>query len=108
MLSVAPTFWQPSNVEPTAFQRRYGEPLNDGSGGYVIPSDWQTGITNAVQVGSIIGLQINGYAIDRWGYTKTFRVATVFMIAFIFIPFFAVNLGMLLAGELLCGLPWGG
>lgn len=29
------------------------------------------------------------------------------MICFIFITFFAQNLGMLMAGEILCGLSWG-
>jgi SP family general alpha glucoside:H+ symporter-like MFS transporter len=31
----------------------------------------------------------------------------VAMIAAIFIPFFSNSLGMLVAGEVLCGLPWG-
>lgn len=34
------------------------------------------------------------------------RAYTV-QICFIFITFFAVNVQMLLAGEILCGLPWG-
>lgn len=29
------------------------------------------------------------------------------MIAAIFIPFFSNSLGMLVAGEVICGLPWG-
>jgi MFS transporter, SP family, general alpha glucoside:H+ symporter len=31
----------------------------------------------------------------------------ILMIAFIFIPFFSENLPTLLAGEILCGIPWG-
>lgn len=34
-------------------------------------------------------------------------VALVYMIGVIFLFFFAQNLGMLLAAELLCGVPWG-
>lgn len=44
---------------------------------------------------------------DRYGRKKTLLVALVAMVCAIFIPFFAVNLPMLCAGEMLCGLPWG-
>lgn len=33
--------------------------------------------------------------------------ALTLMIAFIFVPFFSQNLPTLLAGEILCGIPWG-
>jgi SP family general alpha glucoside:H+ symporter-like MFS transporter len=33
--------------------------------------------------------------------------ALAISIAFIFIPFFAPNFQTLLAGEILCGIPWG-
>lgn len=33
--------------------------------------------------------------------------ALTLMIAFIFIPFFSQDLPTLLAGEILCGIPWG-
>ena len=50
---------------------------------------------------------INGWACDRFGYKKTIGTSLVVIIGFIFITFFAHSLPMLLAGELLCGLPWG-
>lgn len=39
-----------------AFQKKFGQPLNDGTGGYYISAPWQTGLSNGVQVGSILGL----------------------------------------------------
>ncbi|GAA6059559.1 hypothetical protein JCM10212_000615 [Sporobolomyces blumeae] len=88
-----------------AFQRRFGEAQPDGS--YLITPAWQTGISNAVQVGQILGLMVNGWACDRYGFKKTIGFSLVLICCFIFITFFAHNLPMLLAGELLCGLPWG-
>ncbi|GAA5935223.1 uncharacterized protein JCM15063_000974 [Sporobolomyces koalae] len=88
-----------------AFQKRFGERIGEDK--YVITPAWQTGISNAVQVGQILGLMINGYCCDRFGYKKTIGASLLLIIAFIFIPFFATSLGMLLAGETLCGVPWG-
>lgn len=88
-----------------AFQKRFGQQI--GPDEYVITAAWQTGISNAVQIGQILGLMINGWACDRFGYKKTIAFSLVTICAFIFITFFATSLGMLLAGELLCGLPWG-
>ncbi|GAA5994505.1 hypothetical protein JCM5350_004669 [Sporobolomyces pararoseus] len=88
-----------------AFQKRFGEEIAPNK--YVITADWQTGLSNAVQVGQILGLMINGWACDRYGYKKTIGASLVIIIGFIFITFFAHSLPMLLAGELLCGLPWG-
>lgn len=88
-----------------AFQKRFGEQI--GPDKYVITPAWQTGISNAVQVGQILGLMVNGWACDRFGYKKTIGTSLVLICGFIFITFFAQSLGMLLAGEMLCGLPWG-
>ena len=41
------------------------------------------------------------------GYRFTIGLALCLVICFIFITFFAVNIEMLLVGEILCGLPWG-
>ena len=86
-----------------AFQRKFGVPLNDGTGGYIITPAWQTGLSNGVQVGSILGLLLNGWACDRFGYKKTIGASLSLITAFIFITFFAVNIEMLLVGEILCG-----
>lgn len=50
---------------------------------------------------------MNGILTDKFGYRKVMLGALTFMMAFIFITFFAQNITMLLVGELLCGFPWG-
>lgn len=55
------------------FQRKYGIELADGS--YTIESRWQIGLNLAVQAGSIIGLMLNGWASERFGYRKTILTA---------------------------------
>lgn len=88
------------------FQKKFGVgPLPDGS--YQLTAIWQSGLQNGVQVGEIIGLWIAGMLAERFGYKKTMLGALVMMICVIFIMFFAQNIEMLMAGEILCGLPWG-
>ncbi|KAJ5819735.1 hypothetical protein N7474_005326 [Penicillium riverlandense] len=87
------------------FQKRFGVPSEEG--GYQVNSNWQTGLQNATNVGQILGLLIAGLIADRWGYKKTMLGALVALVGFIFVMFFANNIGMLLAGEVLCGIPWG-
>jgi MFS transporter, SP family, general alpha glucoside:H+ symporter len=87
------------------FNQKYGQKLPDGQ--YQVPAAWQTGLMNGVQVGSMIGLAINGIMCDRIGYKKTYFFALTMMIVFIFLPFFAPNNGVLLAGQVLSGIPWG-
>lgn len=72
-----------------------------------ISAPWRAGLSNGALVGEILGLFATGIFQDRFGYKKTIGGALTGMIAFIFITFFAVNIQMLLAGEILCGLCWG-
>jgi SP family general alpha glucoside:H+ symporter-like MFS transporter len=89
-----------------SFARRFGQ--YDAAGQkWQIPARWQTGLSCAVQIGSILGLQITGVASERFGYRPTMLVALVCLTGFLFIQFFAVNLPMLLVGYLLLGFPWG-
>jgi len=90
-----------------AFQRKYGVPLNDGTGGYSITAAWQSGLSNGANVGEIIGLMCAGILAERYGYRKTIAGALILVICFIFITFFAPTIEVLLVGEILCGLPWG-
>lgn len=87
------------------FQQRYG--IQTANGNWIIPAQWQTGLQNGVQVGSIIGLIAGGYASDKLGYRWTMIVSLFFMTAFIFLPVFATSIEMLLAGQILLGLPLG-
>jgi SP family general alpha glucoside:H+ symporter-like MFS transporter len=93
-------FAQPS------FLKRYGE-FDSGSNAYQISASWQNGLSNAVSIGTIIGAFANGYFTHKFGYRKVLLASLLFVVGFVFIPFFAPNLGVLLAGELLCGIPWG-
>ena len=88
------------------FKDRYGT-ADDPEGGRLITAPWQSGIQNGVQVGSIIGLYLNGIVSDKIGYKKTMFGALILMIAFIFLPFFATNIQTILAGAVLQGIPWG-
>ena len=87
------------------FQEKFGTQQADGT--YQLSASWQSGLQNGVQVGEILGLWAVGSIAQRFGYKKTMLGALAMMIGVIFIMFFAQNLGMLFAGEILCGLPWG-
>ncbi|ETS75825.1 hypothetical protein PFICI_12769 [Pestalotiopsis fici W106-1] len=88
-----------------SFKRKFGRPLPDGT--YELTAAWQTGLANGVLVGQILGLFMNGFLADRFGYRKTMAGALTLVVAFIFIPFFAHNVETLLAGEILLGIPFG-
>ena len=88
-----------------AFLKVFGITAPDGT--VVIPARWQNGIGAATNVGEVIGLQIAGFLSERVGYRWTLIFALVSIIGFVFIPFFAGSLGVLLTGELLCGISWG-
>ena len=88
------------------FNKKYGT-LDHKTGTYQISAAWRSGLTNGAAVGEILGLFATGIIQDRFGYRKTIMGALVIVTCCIFITFFAVNLPMLLAGEILCGLPWG-
>lgn len=47
------------------FNERYGTRLADGT--YTITTAWQAGLSNGGKIGEIIGLTLNGYAMERFG-----------------------------------------
>ena len=63
--------------------------------------------SNGARAGEVIGLFINGFVSERYGYRKTMIGALMSMTAFIFILFFAPNVQTLVIGEVFCGIPWG-
>ncbi|KAK2597357.1 hypothetical protein QQS21_006054 [Conoideocrella luteorostrata] len=87
------------------FQKKFGELQPDGT--YELTAAWQSGLNNGTLCGQIIGLFLNGYIADRFGYRKTLIGALSACVAFIFIPFFAESLPQLLVGQILLGTPWG-
>jgi SP family general alpha glucoside:H+ symporter-like MFS transporter len=70
-----------------AFNRKYGEQLPDGT--YQIPARWQAGLSNGANVGEIIGLFINGWVSERFGYRYTVMTCLTLIIAFTAIFFTA-------------------
>lgn len=87
------------------FRQRFGQALPNGD--YQLTSGWMSGLQNGTQVGQILGLMVAGLIAERFGYKKTIIGALLVLIGFIFLFFFATHIGMLLAGGILCGIPWG-
>jgi len=92
------------------FRRSYGSPVHGHAPvdpqDYQISPAWQSGLTNAAVAGEIIGLIFNGFLTERFGYHRTMVGTLVWMSLFVFLAFFSVNIQMLLAAQVLCGLPW--
>ncbi|KAF3035702.1 hypothetical protein E8E12_006784 [Didymella heteroderae] len=89
-----------------AYRRRFGNDYNV-KGELVISTQWQTIIGAGNNVGSIIGLLVNGWLQSRYGSRRVYLGAMMLMAATIFVLFFAQNVEMLLVGNILCGIPWG-
>lgn len=88
-----------------AFNQKYGTLQPDGS--YQLSAAWQAGLSNAMNVGQILGLFVNGIVSERFGYRKTMLGSLALVTAFIFILFFAQDLPTLVVGEILMGIPLG-
>ncbi|KAF2002488.1 maltose permease MAL61 [Amniculicola lignicola CBS 123094] len=87
------------------FNRKYGEQLPDGT--WQVPPHWQAGLSNGANVGEIIGLFINGFVSERYGYRYTVMTCLVLIIGFTAIFFTAKDVVALQVAEILCGIPWG-
>ncbi|TVY83858.1 Maltose permease MAL61 [Lachnellula suecica] len=87
------------------FNKKYGEQLADGT--YQVPAPWQAGLSNGANVGEIIGLFINGFVSERFGYRYTVMTCLTLIIGFTAIFFTAKNVIDLQVAEILCGIPWG-
>ena len=88
-----------------AFLERFGVKAPDAS--LIIPANWEAAINNAATIGEIIGLGVMGLIQSRIGSRLTYLCGMVLMAVTIFIPVFSTSLGMLFAGELISGIPWG-
>ena len=73
----------------------------------VLSAPWRSGLGQSANIGEILGLMATGILQDRYGYKKTIQGALVAITLLLFLLFFAQNLPMLTAAEILCGLPWG-
>ncbi|KAK8058124.1 hypothetical protein PG994_008572 [Apiospora phragmitis] len=88
------------------FKQKFGEYYED-IGEWQVNGPWQVGLSMASTVGGIFGGLINGYFASKYGYRMVMIVAMGILNCFLFIVFFAPNRGVLLAGQVLCGLCWG-
>ncbi|KAF9875232.1 MFS alpha-glucoside transporter [Colletotrichum karsti] len=89
----------------TAYLNKFGWP--DANGIQHIPTSWQAAIGNGNNLGSIVGLLLNGWLQSRYGSRKVYMGAMALMGCTIFALFFSVNVQMLFAANILCGIPWG-
>ncbi|TDZ40554.1 Alpha-glucosides permease MPH3 [Colletotrichum trifolii] len=87
------------------FRRRFGVQLENGE--FQLTWTWQSALQNGTQVGQMVGLLISGIVAEQYGYKKTLLGALALNAVFVLVLFFAQNIGYLLAGGILCGLPWG-
>jgi SP family general alpha glucoside:H+ symporter-like MFS transporter len=58
-------------------------------------------------VGEIIGLFINGWVSERFGYRYTVMVCLALIVVFTAVFFTAQTVVALQVAEILCGIPWG-
>ncbi|KAK9237690.1 general substrate transporter [Lipomyces kononenkoae] len=86
-----------------AFKKRYG--TQDLNGNWNVSAKWQSAVVQAVKVGQFFGLFIAGWATDKFGFKKTTMLTCVITAALIFMQFFCTSIGMLVAAEILFGLP---
>jgi MFS transporter, SP family, general alpha glucoside:H+ symporter len=92
------------------FQKKYGRFVGvtkTTQSGYQLKPAWQSGIGNGAGVGAFFGALANGLLVNKFGQKNTVLGALVWLSAAIFMTFFAPNIETLLAGQILCGLPWG-
>jgi SP family general alpha glucoside:H+ symporter-like MFS transporter len=87
------------------FNEKFGDLVDPDQHIYEISPAWQAGLTNGAGVGVTIGLLINGYLTDRFGYRMTMIVSFIYLsLVTTVILFFTVNLPMLVVAEVLNGM----
>ncbi|KAJ5833266.1 hypothetical protein N7474_001577 [Penicillium riverlandense] len=86
------------------FQKAYGEPYN---GGYQLKANWQTALNVGSPVGRVIGGILVAWISDRFSRKTVMAFSLVLTAGCVFITFFAPNIQILVAGEMIIGLFWG-
>lgn len=64
-------------------------------------------VGNASGIGAFFGTLLTGHLVSIFGQKRVLIGALVLLALFIFVTFFAPNIGVLFAGQILCGFPWG-
>jgi SP family general alpha glucoside:H+ symporter-like MFS transporter len=89
-----------------AFAKKFGE-WNSATGTYQLSAPWQSGLSNGINSGEVIGLFFAGTISEIIGYRKTLIGGLIGLSGFIFELFFAPNVKVMLAGQILCRICWG-
>jgi SP family general alpha glucoside:H+ symporter-like MFS transporter len=89
-----------------AFAREYGV-YDAAADEWVIETAWQSALQMGGPIGAIIGVVIAGPITSRIGYRWAFISNLMLLNCFIFVFYFANSLPVMLAAQLLEGIPWG-
>lgn len=89
-----------------AFAEEYGV-WSDKDQEWVIETKWQSALQMGGPIGAIIGVVLAGPLTSRIGYRWAFISSLMLLNAFIFVFYFANSLPVMLAAQLLEGVPWG-
>jgi SP family general alpha glucoside:H+ symporter-like MFS transporter len=89
-----------------AFAEDYGV-FSEKHNKWVIETKWQSSLQMAGPVGAIIGVCLAGPLTSRVGYRWATISALMALNAFIFVFYYANSLPVMLASQLLEGVPWG-
>ncbi|KAG4436497.1 hypothetical protein IFR05_008038 [Cadophora sp. M221] len=89
------------------FAEDFGVPSAVKAGEYIIEASWQSAFQCSGPVGAFIGVFIAGPITSWIGYRWATIGGLMALNAFIFIFYFADSKGMLLAAQILEGIPWG-
>jgi MFS transporter, SP family, general alpha glucoside:H+ symporter len=89
-----------------AFRERYGSVVRmdpDLGPIYELAPRWQQALIGAAPAAECVGLLLSGYFTDKYGYKTVLWGALVWLNLATFLSFFALNLPMLLASQILAG-----
>lgn len=89
-----------------AFAKRYGV-WHEADDKWIIESQWQSALQMGGPLGAFIGVFLAGPLTSKIGYRWATISALMALNGFIFVFYFGDSLGVLLASQLLEGLPWG-
>jgi len=89
-----------------AFAEAYGV-WSETKEEWVIETAWQSALQMGGPIGAIIGVVLAGPLTSRIGYRWAFISNLMLLNAFIFVFYFANSLPVMLAAQLLEGVPWG-
>ena len=84
------------------YAQKFGQ-FSTATHNWQIPAKWQSAMGSGPQAGAILGAMANGFLVPRFGYRPVFFGGLILMIAFVFVSFFGMSVGLQAAGQILCG-----